>query len=674
MAGPDLGEPRNRETPRTEAPENVDILGGLEQVGAAVKEGIATHVINKTREEYEKVPEDVAQEAAVELTRAEEVPGRGQDLTGDPAVDAVKAKIGKLQSIVGATSGSVRARAELELRREMDKAASKFPGLRAALAQELRLFEATDPEFQLLAMVDTERQLANEEAAKEIERMRDFAYARAPDGLGLTPGLHEFGSAEFSAHLAYKGALIEEAQTRLIVLEDANTGSQVTAEQSAQRAINFFSGDGAPYRQAIEEAASVMWQAAEAARNVTSPGASEQLSAWENGGKQEVIANLQAVRADTVARMGKLFSSRELAVSETAKQAQKQLESELAALDEVVAALSGDETNWNVVRAYETWNTTRQATFDSRFPREADARLVIKNVLPFIEAAEGSFGNLDALAKNQVANFALHQLRTVGGYAGVTDILSGGGMVGMVGETNPYQVLGNLEGIRQDNQRYLNNGQQGNLANQSSANLHSRVTRVLDDVEVSPKMAAQMTLAHASDTIAVARGPQFDDLAEDQLKTLASPAVLEHAKQAKQAGNPLAGQALGLAARELDVQFEPIRRKQWAKAVQESGGVVVVNLDQLDKGKILFVVDDAAIQARAEQFVRGDEYSSIGSETARIRRRAMDQAAKMTAQFTEDLAYLANMDALQFGEDYEPNYRNTYKRYAFDQYLAEPDE
>lgn len=675
MAGPDIGEPRNRETPRTQSPESVDVLGGLADIGAGVKEGITEVVASNTRKQFEEVPEEAAQEAAARLTQAQEVPASGEELTGDPEVDAVRARLGRLQAIVGATTGSARARAQLELRRVMADSAAKFPGLRDRLAAELRLFEATDPEYQALAMIDTQRELANKEAQAELDEIRDFAYSRAPDGLGLSPGLHTFGSKEFSAHLAYKGALIEEAQTRLLVLQDANTESMVTAESKAESALNFFNGAGAPYRQAIEAAAAQMWQAAEAARNITSTGASEQLLAWNQGGKQEVIANLQAVRADTVAKMSKLFSSRELATSETAKQAQAALEGELEALDQVMSALTGDETDWSVVKAYEAWNVTRQATFDSRFPAEANARLLLKNLVPFIDASDGAFGNVDAIAKNMLANYSIQTMNTVGGYLGITNLMSGDGMVGpQIGDNSPGQILNSLQGIRDDNMALLTNGNPGNLASQTQGHLYSQLSAGLKGVEVSPDMANKMTLAHTSAMLGVRNGPLYEDLTREQLLTLGEPEVLQRAQQAATFGNPNAGVALGMAAREVDLQYQPKREAAWQQALQAPLGgttaqdVIKIDVDAIAQGKIQFFVDDTELATIAQT---DDPLSGVGA--VNMRRRALDQATKMSKQFTEDLRYLANMDALLSGEN-EPDYLATYRRHGFTDYLADVDE
>ena len=675
MAGPDIGEPRNRETPVTQAPETVDLLAGIPEIGQAIKQGISKKVIDNTRQEMEEAVENVASEAAAEVTQAQEVPQAGQDLTGDPQVDAVRGEINRLRAIVGATSGSAQARAELELRRVVTEAGSKFRGLRTELAQEMRLFEATDPEYQTLAMLDTERDLLNKEAQAELEEIRDFAYSRAPDGLGLSPGLHTFGSKEFSAHVAYKGALIEEAQTRMLVLQDVNTQSQIDAESKAQNAINFFKGPGAPYRQAIELASADMWAAAEAARNVGSPGASEQLLAWEQGGKQQVVAELQAVRADAVAQMGQLFSSRELAVSETAKQAQATLEAELEALDQVLDALTGDSTDWSVVKAYEAYNTSKQAQFDARFPETANARLLLKNLVPFIEASDGAFGNMDAIPKNALANYSINTMNTIGGFLGVTHLMSGGGQIGLVGEQSPSQLLATMDGVLMDNNQYLTQGQTGNLASQTQGNLWANIqSGALQGQEVSPVMANQLILAHGTAFKAVANGPVYADISRDTLLTLRGPEVLTRARQAAELGNPMAGVALGLAAREIDLQYQPIRDSEWRTALNSPVGgvqaqdVLVVDVDALEQGKVQFVVNDEAI---ARVATVEDPLSGVGAQT--LRSQALDQAHKMTKQFTEDLEYLANMDALQLGSN-TPDYVMSYKRHGFEQYLAEVDD
>lgn len=678
----DLGLIQASRTPETVSPSQVDILGGVIEAAEGAVDGFKKGVLREARRDMDAaVDEEVAAAGGIPEDGAPQAaPG---NVVGDAS--ALASNIRTLESRVKATTGSSRLRAEQRLRAEVDKFARKYPGLRDELAGELGNFQRLDPEYAMLANIDARNAVINKEAAAELQEIRDHAYGSVSSGgLGLQPGLHPFGTPEFTLYFAKNAQIVSDSNQKELAMENSKLDTAVTVRQRADNFTNWLTGASAPVRQSVQSALNAQRDVQIALLSPTESGNREAIQIWEAGGKATAIANVESARLGLIDEFNSAFSVTEQGSPEFA-QSRAIFEQELSAIDRYLVGLR--ENDGSIVNAYKAWDTYKRMEIEAADPQAANLNRVFNDWAKIIEATGGSFDGKDKLLKNDVAHWTLNSLESVADFLGVELSYAGGGTLDRL---NSPDIRDGWRAQSISEPDTLQSGQTSREAKQTGAYQVLKLGQEIagSGADVGPHAAVQATSARGRALSDIAMyGPTNVDptLAKEAMWVVGDPNVFAQAVKSRDV-NPEMAIAMGEQAREVAAAWEDNRiasyGEQVAKQVPGSAlfgagftisDVVDIDLDKttIEKGKVTFVVNPD----RLERFIT-DSYPTAkgqGAQAAQARMEINKTVAQLNATVAQDLRGLAHADALAQGLD-APDYVTTWKTGRFEEFFGALEE
>lgn len=678
----DLGVIQASRTPDTADPSQVDILGGVLEAAQTGVDQFKAGVLRQARKDMDAAMDEEVQAAAgvPEDSTFTAAPG---NIMGDAA--ALSNNIRSLEARVKATSGSSRLRAEQRLRAEVDKFARKYPGLRDELAGELGNFQRIDPEYAMLANIDARNEIINKEAAQELAEIRDHAYGSVGSGgLGLQPGLHPFGSPEFTLFYAKNAQIVNDSNQKELALENSKLDTDVTVRGKADTFTNWLTGASAPLRQSVQVALDTQQDVQVALLDPTKAGNRERIAQWEAGGKATAIANVESARLRLLDEFNSSFTVTEQSSPEFA-QARAIFEQELSAIDRYLTGLR--ENDGSIVNAYKAWDTYKRMEIEAADPQAANLNRVFNDWAKIIEATGGSFDGADKLLKNDVAHWTLNSLGSVADYLGVELAYAGGGELDRLGSASIRDGWRSRSISEPDT---LNSGQNSRQAKQTGAYQVLKLGQEIasSGADIGPNAALQATSARGRALSDIAMyGPTNVDpkLAKEAMWVIGDPNVFAQAVKSREI-NPEMAIAMGEQAREVAAAWEDNRiasyQEQVAKQLPGSAlfgagftvaDVVDIDLDKsaVENGRVRFVVNPARLERLIADSFPASKGQGAGAAQARM--EINKTVASLNATVGQDLRGLAHADALAQGLD-APDYLTTWKTGRFEEYFGALEE
>ena len=433
----------------------------------------------------------------------------------------------------------------------MEDLRRKWPALSTQLSAELRRFEANDPEFQALGVLDAQNTSFNKMAAKELQDIKDFAYKSVDSGgLGLIPGRHNFGTREFAEAYSHKARMLDIQNENTSYLLALQSQDNVGARDNARAFESWISGESAGIKLEISDALAQSREAAIAAANPTAPQAAEKLLLWNTpgGGKDQALADIDAAMLSVTNMFENQFPINQRN-TEAFSAAKARFDAQMGALS---AYRTGVDTNdVTLMQSYEAWDTYQNIKFERAEPQIVQQGRALERVIPLLEAMKGDFGSKDKLIRNEVAKYVDD---TLSGYLG----RSGGfaQIDGLRPGANRREILNHTRSVRQQNPNRYGSAQISTEGVQTGANLDLRLGTdpgLLElakkgNTAMSPTVAAEQYLARASyldDLMLSGEIPR--DVLRDTVVAMGSDGLIEQANIARQGAYPDACESTSLS-------------------------------------------------------------------------------------------------------------------------------
>jgi len=645
MATEELGPIETSRAPDVPNPSQIDVLGGVMEAAGAVGEFAKNKIIRGAEGEMNEATDAALREAEKEVEEPV------VELTADPVANELLGRISRLEAQRDAATGSTRLRVQQEIRKIRADVSRKFPGLADELAGSVSAHESLDPEFAMLAGIDARNAQIVDTAQEELDEIKDFAYKRADQGgLGMTPGLHDFGSKPFALYFSRMGQIVEDSNMKQVLLDNAKISTDLNVRQKAEVYQDWITGAAAPFRQSIQTAVESTFSVARASINPTNPGASAALLEWENGGRQAALGEIQAARVGLVDEFNSTFGPNDRTSSEFAG-IQKQFDDEVAALDALAKAIVDE--NWSVVKAYEAYDAMKRIEIEADNPQAVQVGRYFRIMDKVFEHTDDSFAGEGKLLRNDWSNYALLALGNPQKFFGFE-----AGMGSGVRTDSPEAVKRAIQERLAANPDPLGTGQRGRGARQTEAYtvLSLSTDQALDmPVEVSPERATWATNTRSGMLYMMMDG---DPASVDPVAARQSLNVIGEEKVVKQAelATPAERVALGRAARDLAVgqQDNRINTYERLKGQELAPGygiavsdVIKLDVDSIKTGKPKFVVDTKALDQLATVRTRGNQPLDRDAATLQLaRNKAMQTASDLNRFVGEDLRALYNIEQL----------------------------
>jgi len=259
---------------------------GIAQFGAAVGEAVTEDILGDFKDKADAIVDEQTASAASEEGVVLPLP------MGDPAADEFRNNMVRLRAAAIQGNSSQRALAELEIKRELNKMTSRFPSLRSELNQEYSQFARTDAGLDELGMRDIGLQAGAADAAKDRARIEKFAYAAAPEGLGILPSIASEG-AVFAIEFLEKSKEYQAIQFN--ALYSASDSARNNIDARAQRANwqRTLVGATSAIHTSIEGVIGQARAVSAARRNIGFGGNRDLINDWEVGGKEDAFSAIE---------------------------------------------------------------------------------------------------------------------------------------------------------------------------------------------------------------------------------------------------------------------------------------------------------------------------------------------------------------------------------------------
>jgi hypothetical protein len=696
MATRDLGSIQVEDGRITPDAPQVDVLGGILSGVAEVVEGVGTQQVLKKGEEFGEITDEALSDA---LSPAPAEPAETQtfQVSEDAEANKLMETIRGLETKVNQTSGSTRANVQLRLRQSMEDLRRKWPALAPQLSAELRRFEANDPEFAALGVLEIENASFNKMAAKELQDIKDFAYKPIQaGGLGMVPQRQKFGSKEFAEAYSHKSRVLEARNENTNYLLALQSQDDVSARDNALAFESWVSGETAGIRLEIADALDQSREAAKAAANPTSPQAAEKLILWNTpgGGKDQALSDIDNTMLSLTTMFENQFPINQRG-TEAFAAAKARFDSEMGALSSYREGVdTGDLT---LMQSYETWDTYQNIKFERAQPTIVEQGRVLERVVPLLEAMQGNFGAKDKLIRNDISEYINTSLQ---GYLGRS---SGFAQIdGLPAGSSQREILNHTRSVRGQNPNRYGSAQLSASGTQTGANMDLRLgtdpgllnLATKGDNAMSPTVAAEQYIARASylDDLRLS-GEVPPDALRDTVVLMGADGLVEQANIARQGAYPDAPLAAADVAADLVRDYEPQRRAQYNrfKTTDLGGGVTVadvilVDTDEVKNGKVRFELDQERLIKMLDVTVPESTQASLDVldlgggrvvQAARARvaakNKALEVVAAMNKAVNEDLRALATVETLRRGEE-EIDFERSWNESQFNRDFGELED
>jgi len=672
----DLGVIDTQATERSRDPGSVDVLGGLKGIGDDVAEVITDVSIKSMSDDFD----DAADEALAKATEpVEEIVLDGPETTGDAEADALLTNIRTLQSGIDQATGSTQQRLQLELRKRADELGQKFPGMRSAIASELKRFVSMDPEVAALHALDVANTASSKEAAAGLAQIKSQAYdSISAGGFGMVPGIHRFGSKEFALEYAHKTGLVEQRNINQLTSQTMQSQSDLNAEDSAANFQSYVIGQSNVVQGMVASARESTDVIAVALQDPTAPGAAASIAAWNDGGRDVTIQGLQSA----VFAIEQQFSLIPLSQSNSPRyQGAKALkDQQVGALNTLIEGVTQD--NPTIIEAYAAYETMQTIAFEQKNPQFAAEARILKDLAPIIDLISDDFGAQGEILKNDIAGYLNQSLPAVLGRSlGFTR----NGQ--LPANASPEQLANHYREIRTQNPSIYGNGQvdargvQTNAVTDLELKFRPEYLRMAVEDAISPDFAATQMGAIGSQTEQLRLSGEVPvDAAQSVLDNWAQPGIMDMANTANKSTQNQASLYAATEASNVAFANDADRRANYEtlKYGDIGHGLVLWDVVEPDgsnasDGEIVFRVDEDKIKSLiGGSAVRGAQARVSGQrnrDVANATNKARAQAAALSKRATTDLKSRAHIFSILNGEE-KANYVRTWDQSQFDSHFG----
>lgn len=339
-----------------------------------------------------------AQDSTVDAIRSENTLLEQDTIVeGTPDAEKLQARLRKLQRIATSGNSSTQAKAQLELKRELNRLQRLYPSMRGALAEEFSAYVRTDADYMGLQQLD----IGAQERAKEAQAIRqdiiDHATKRVSEGgLGIDPALDP-NSRLFAMQYTQRRALRSELETNALVQAYRLSDAQSSIAEKSDALQQLILGRSNIINDATEAAMERGTQAIEQGL----AGNLDALNQWQSVQKEQDIQSLE----NQAFALRQELSSIPLAEQQTEEYRlmKGMVDSTIAHLEKGVTALRNNDLS--AVRAFETERILRKNAVFQAIPdlNRVDTYLdAASNVLDAVE----TIGIEDTLLQEDVSKLA----------------------------------------------------------------------------------------------------------------------------------------------------------------------------------------------------------------------------------------------------------------------------
>ncbi len=664
------------------SPESVgqgDLLANIANLGDVVED---TAVLGATEGLRNKM--SLATDAAVAATTdpAQEELGVVMAREDDQRLlDRIK----RLQAGAATAGGSAKARLELELRTLTSELGNKYPGLRAEASAGALDFRRTDPEYAALALQDAASTTFQKAQADELAFIKDRAYGSVAGGtgLGMSVGDYVFGSPEFVEQFNYLDSLQANRNANNIMNESLNAQENMDARSIASTVSAQIKGQKSTVSMEIRESRAIIREVANAALDPTQPGATEMLVAWENGGKDEVLANIGNLMFTIEDYMGEF---------PTEQRDTTAFANVLSEKNEVMGALTMLQTaivteDFNLVKSWETYEAIREVEFQTEHPGLADVGRIMKNNKELMDILQDDFAQQGKIFINELSNSTRQ---------GLTDVLSQIGAVAYTHKLPPNatedEINEHTRAVRLQNPNIYGNGHVNSKGVQvNSTTLVQKAfdpsfLNMVSETGVSPQIAMERFVATGSATEAfLMSGKQPADAYEDHTDFLADPGILIAAAESNKSDQPNA--VLTASNHYFSMLVKDMTRRNASyKAGNDLdigngvplSSVYLVDETDIENGNIRIIVDPEKVAIAVPKDTTKTFTGALGlGGDLRPQKRAESigraEASRLSAALSKDLKKFANLTALRDGS-LVADYEKAWFEGDFDEYFNLPQQ
>lgn len=648
-----------------------DVLANIAAIGAGVTKAAKTGATEGLRDKLTKATD--AALAASTTPADEELTGVGPTTQDQFLID----KIARLQQGIGQASGSAKATLELEIRRATAALGDRFPGLRDEALTSANNFLRTDPEFAALELAEAQSTTFKAQQAKALQEIKDQAYGPVANGvgLGMSRTLTQFGSPEFVAEFNYRSNLQDAANRNNIVSESLNAQEALDVRGHAAKFQTQLQGQQSVVSDLIRTTRATVRDVANAARDVTQPGAAETLNRWENGGLDEHLAQV----ANNIMTIESWFGDIPIEMADTSEyQASLVLKNEvvgsLNALSQ--AMITGDFT---AVKAWETYEAIREVQFQTEHPGVADVGRIMENNKVLFDVLGDDFAAQGDIFMNDLSGFTRQSLE---------DVLGQMGALTMHHKLPPYASDGavgdHYRAIRKQNPNIYNNGQVTTRGVQTNSSTYAQrvisppMLTLMGSTGVAPAVATQQfgSVGSAVEDF-LTSGKQPSDGYQPFLRQLEDVSILAGAASARESLQP---NTVGFYGDQMaSVMFKDVGRRNnnYARLNSINVGqgvpantVIVVDRSDLADGTVRFIADPTIVDTLIDPAKSKTFTGALGIGGNLLPRRraqgiAQNTAVELTATVNAELAQMAHLTALREGSD-TPDYERAWLEGGFD--------
>lgn len=641
------------EAPRTNSNQRVNTQVVGPGAGEEIAGMINTSRVNKFNEELDKAKTDVF---ATEGTDKE---GRIAPVTGDPDADSLLENIYALEDGINQSSGSRRSALGLELRQVYDKFSNKYPKLRGTLASELTRFERMDPEIAALDLLSSTDAAGAALEAKDLDRIKDEAY----NTLGMSPGVEKFGSIEFAREFARRNRNVQTKNVNDQILQAQESTQDLDINSYLKTYQDGMSGEASDTTETYNEFREDLATVQLALQDPTQPGATETITLFNNGRKQQLMAKIEADIFESQRR----FKAIPIKYADNAKyaSARQVMESHVAQLSGLLDGL--ERNNPTLIQAYETYATAQNIAFEAENRDLVGMARQVSVFKDVMELGSQTFDGTGAIVQHELGQIAVAAMSTLIGQ----DISLATGLPGTA--RTPQELRLSYSAQSQGVQDITGQGAQSQaerqqfLIEEQVVKNQPEYLRLAGEGVLAPERAASFMTAQGVRLVGINQSGPLDWTAQKTtLEAWADPAILDLAKISNEV-NPaiaqVAAEELANIAVDYDVTrvnnyIDQLNTKAYGQLLGEkilASQFIKPNFSDIENGNVSFSYDKDLVNKAIVE-----DYPGQGVHVFKIAHNKMDVAVReLSAMVSKDLKWLAHVEALHNGTN-EADYATQY--------------
>ena len=652
----DLGSIDFRDPQTGGATDTSQITRGVAQLGSAVAEDRKKDILLDFKGKAEVAVDSIEADPLKDLVLPQPI--------GNPVLDDFRNNMVKLRAAAEQGNSSQKARAELEIKRQLNQAQAKFPNLRTELAQEFGTFARTDAGLDELGLRDINIAAYSKEAAAERKAIVDHGRERwSAGGLGIDPSISP-DSIEFARQYTQK----RQARTKIEEFNQLAESRSADAGTSAIEREDHWNKSLVGELNALQLSLSGVTEVANAVSQVakgeilSDPTLLSQVRDWnEAGGKEEALRNIE----DQIIQLEAQFQDPTFipaAMRGTPEwtRIEKVKNDGIAHMDRLITAIRNDDFT-----AQELWNSEqviRSSALRADTPNLDRALLFLETAKPLVENWD-TLGGEDTILQDtlgQVFQGSVNEFLAKGYLYGGQDNLDPGAGANRIRK----ELDLNSTQLRKDMT-------EEEVLKDASANIEQMRNRLsLVNELSSPSTSAQYLRVLGSEVDTMNKyGNPADDQVVNYKKTMGSDGFVEAINVAKTDPAQLSSiQAAGDAA--FDFWVDEIGTERHLEPVtdilnSEIDGVpvrsiLIADVSNIEKGEIRFNIN---VDPTRFKDIPSSRPSSASSQARRQEefkrqriRRAEEKAAELGRLVTADLRALGNIMYARTPQGAGPNY------------------